>query len=137
MHATTIVLHASYVGAQKVLDRAARGFLSEARGDARSEAHAGDDQRRTPILRRAQRGRHQRRAAHSTRCSRRRGSGKLPTSVRPPRARRARARVLRRVQQHRATVISPSGAVEDRVVNIATGPEQFDVERLERVEILV
>ena len=46
-------------------------------------------------------------------------------------------RVLQGVQQHRATVIGGRGAVEDLVEDPCRVLEQFDVERLEGVEILV
>ena len=62
----------------------------------------------------------------------------LGTQSAPLAARAAREqRVLKRVQQHRAAVIGCGGAVEDVVEHPRRVSEQFDVERLERVEILV
>ena len=61
--------------------------------------------------------------------------GALPA---PLAARGARElRVLKRVQKHRATVIGCSRAVEDVIEDPRRVLEEVDVERLERVEILV
>jgi hypothetical protein len=125
-------------GAQEVLDGSARS-LEEFRAVAQ-QAHAGQDQRRAPVSRSAERvaapakepplgrdafARHVQRKV-------------LGSQAAHLGARRAREhRVLQGVDQHRAAVVGGAGAVEDLVEVPRRLPEQFDVERLQGGEVLV